>query len=319
MDHQRYHGLHGTAILSRYSITNARILRLPVCYDWYGQEVSEASRLEHGRRWSAHKLFKTRIMREIRHGGRMTLIANIDVPEMPHGQVTIVAPHLENKCPPACRRKQMDALLEALKSDANPVVMAGDLNTTSKNNTPTSVRNEIMRRVTDHKFWVGQAVSYFHPLGLFKSMLVPLRYFHGYNDPTAFHLPIFWDNKERHLFNRLEEFRFADGLAFDFRGLPEKTSPPRGRTLADSNGRAGKGFTPTFAFTRDFSGLAGRFKLDWFFVKPFVQHPRGKGQSYWFAPHFPVTMRELNESVVDRISDHAPMTVDLPLRDTARP
>lgn len=30
-----------------------------------------------------------------------------------------------------------------------------------------------------------------------------------------------------------------------------------------------------------------------------------------------MTMRELNESVVDRISDHAPMTVDLPLMDPA--
>ena len=32
-----------------------------------------------------------------------------------------------------------------------------------------------------------------------------------------------------------------------------------------------------------------------------------------FAPHFSQTMRELSESVVDRIADHAPMTVDLPV------
>lgn len=41
------------------------------------------------------------------------------------------------------------------------------------------------------------------------------------------------------------------------------------------------------------------------------------GQSYRFAPHFPVTMRELNESVPDRISDHPPITVDLPLTEPA--
>ena len=49
----------------------------------------------------------------------------------------------------------------------------------------------------------------------------------------------------------------------------------------------------------------GRFKLDWIFVKPFIDDPRRAGQSYRFAPSFPVTMRELNEAVADRVSDHA--------------
>ena len=313
VDHLRYKGLHGTAILSRYPIVDTRVFRLPVCYDWYGQEVKAASKLEQGRRWSANKLFRERVGREIRHGGRMALIADISVPEMATGKVTIVATHLENKCPPACRRKQMAALLANLKGDRNPLIMAGDFNTTSSNNTPTSIRNEIMSRVTDYKFWIGQAVSYFHPLGMFKFTLVPLRYFHGYNDPTAFHLPVLWDNEERPLFRTVERFRFSDGNSFDFRGRADRTAPPRGRTLADSNQRASKGFVPTYAFNRDFAGLVGRFKLDWIVVKPFIQNPRGKDQSYRFAPQFPMTMRELNESVIDRISDHAPMTVDLPL------
>ena len=315
VDRERYRGLHGTAILSRYPIRNARIFRLPVCYEWYGKEAKAASKLEQGRRWSAHKLFRERIEREVRHGGRMAVIADVLTPELPTGQATIVAAHLENKCRPACRRKQMETLLADIRSDKRPVVLAGDLNTTSRNNTPTSIRNEIMSRVTDYKFWIGQAVSYFHPLGIFKIMLVPLRYFHGYNDPTAFHVPILWDNKERSLFRAVETFRFADEHSFDFRGLPENTEPPRSRTLADSNQRARKGFVPTYAFTRDFSGLVGRFKLDWVLVKPFIQNPRRKDQTYWFAPHFATTMRELNESVEDRISDHPPMTVDLPLRD----
>lgn len=315
VDHQRYHGLHGTAILSRYPIRNARIFRFPVCYDWFGEEAKAASKLEQGRRWSAHKLFRERIDRELRHGGRMAVIADVQIPELPTGQATIVAAHLENKCSPACRRKQMEALLADMNPDKNPVIMAGDLNTTSKTNTPTSIRNEIMNRVTDYKFWAGQVVSYFHPLGIFKIVLVPIRYFHGYNDPTAFHLPILWDNEERPLFKTIEKFRFADEHAFDFRGQPERSVGQKSRTLADSNERANKGFVPTYAFTRDYGGLVGRFKLDWVFVKPFIQDPRRKGQSYQFAPHFAITMRELNESVEERISDHPPMTVDLPLRD----
>ena len=319
VDRQRYHGLHGTAILSRYPIEHVRILRLPVCYDWYEREYKAISQLEQGRRWSAHKLFRERVERELRQGGRMALIADISLPDLPTGRATIVATHLENKCPPGCRRRQLQALLAGVRSDKNPVVIAGDLNTTSRDNTPTSVRNEIRTRVTDYKFWAGQAVSHFHPLGVFQYTLLPVRYFHGYNDPTAFHLPILWDNREQPLFKTMAKFRFSDGHAFDFRGEPDRTLPSRRRTLADSNQRGGKGFTPTYAFARTYGGLVGQFKLDWIFVKPFIDNPRNTEQTYRFAPHFPVTMRELNDSVDHHISDHPPMTVDLPLAEPTKP
>jgi endonuclease/exonuclease/phosphatase family metal-dependent hydrolase len=318
VDRKRYHGLHGTAILSRYPIENARIYRLPVCYDWYARESEAISKLEQGKRWSAHKMFRERVERELRQGGRMALIADIAVPDLPTGHATIVATHLENKCKPACRRQQMQALLAEVKSNTNPLVIAGDLNTTSRDNTPTSIRNEIMMRVTDYQFWIGQAVSHFNPLGVFQYALVPVKYFHAHNDPTAFHLPILWDNREQPLFKTVEKVRFAGNHAFDFRGEREQTSPSRGRTLADSNQRGGKGFVPTYSFARNYGGTVGQFKLDWFFVKPFIDDPRREEQSYRFAPHYPVTMRELNNSVVDRISDHPPMTVDLPLTEPAK-
>src|ERR1022692_1395774 len=93
----------------------------------------------------------------------------------------------------------------------------------------------------------------------------------------------------------------------------------RSGTLANSNQRARKGFEPTFTLKRDFGGLVGRYKLDWFLVKPFIPRPRGDGMSYRFAPHFPMTMRDLNSAVPDGISDHAPITVDLPLSEEAGP
>ena len=316
VDRARYRGLHGTAILSRYPIRDARILRLPICYDWYGKEAKEAAKLEKGRRWAARRLFNERIEREVRHGGRMALIVNLAVADSPTGEVTIVGTHLENKCTPGCRRNQMKTLLANLREDDNPLVIAGDLNTTGQNNTPTSVRNEIMSRVSDYKFWTSQAISYFNPLGIYKFALIPVHYVHGYNDPTALHVPIVWEHREQPLFKTVERFRFADGHAFDFRGDRERTLNGRSRTLADSNERGGKGFVPTYAFSRNYGGLVGRFKLDWVFVKPFVDDPRRKGQSEAFAPHFARTMRELNEAVPDRISDHAPMTVDLPLSET---
>ena len=130
-------------------------------------------------------------------------------------------------------------------------------------------------------------------------------------------MPILWDNREQPLFKTVRKFHFADGLAFDFHGDPKRALPPRGRTLSDSNQRSGKGFVPTYAFARDYAGLLGRFKLDWIFVKPAVKNLRAKGLAGPFVPHFPTTMRELNESVANRIADHAPITVDLPLTETS--
>jgi hypothetical protein len=46
-----------------------------------------------------------------------------------------------------------------------------------------------------------------------------------------------------------------------------------------------------------------------------TENPRAPGQSYRFAPHFPITMNELNSSLDYRISDHPPIIVDLPLAE----
>ena len=316
-DPERYLGLHGTAVLSRYPIRSARIVRLPVCYDWYGKEVEQAARLEKGRRWTVQRLFGERIDREIRQGGRMAMIVDLEVPSLPEGQVTVVAAHLENRCAPACRLRQMRALLAEIQPIRNPVILAGDLNTTGRTNTPTSVRNEIMSRVGDYQFWIGQTISWFHPLGIWQHVLVPVRYFHAYNDPTAFHVPVVWKNGEQPLFRTIERFRFADGSSFDFRGEASRTLNGRGGTLADSNERARKGFVPTYAFARDYGGVVGRFKLDWIFVKAYTNDPRRAGQPWVFAPAFPRTMRALNQATPDRLSDHPPITVDLPFSGAA--
>jgi hypothetical protein len=99
LDPARYRGLEGTAILSRYPIVDARLIRLPECYDWYHGEIKEISGLEHARRWSAMKVFEELIRRQVRRGGRMALVADLAVPEAPGGHMTVVAPHLENYCP----------------------------------------------------------------------------------------------------------------------------------------------------------------------------------------------------------------------------
>jgi endonuclease/exonuclease/phosphatase family metal-dependent hydrolase len=317
-DRTRYKGLHGNAILSRYPIANARIFRLPVCHDWYRTEKAEISRLEKGKRLAANKVFLERIEREVRQGGRMAIVADVRIPDLPSGLATVVNVHLESKCRPECRTKQMDALLAQLKAIENPVIIAGDLNTTGADGAPTSIRREILNRVRNYEFWVTQALKWGTPASLPLAALTPVQYFRTHLDPTASHVPVLGRNRESILFRHVESFRFADNGAFDFRGDPERNLYQRSGTLANSNQRAAKGFEPTFTLKRDFGGLVGRYKLDWIFVKPFIARPRGDGMSYEFAPQFPSTMRDLNNAVPDGVSDHAPISVDLPLSEPTK-
>jgi endonuclease/exonuclease/phosphatase family metal-dependent hydrolase len=316
-DPNRYLGLHGSAVLSRYPIQNARIFRVPVCHDWYNTEKAEISKLEKGKRLAANKVFLERIEREVRRGGRMAVIAEVSIPDLPGGLATIVNVHLENKCKPECRTRQMDALLSQIREVEHPVIVAGDLNTTGSDGAPTSIRREILKRVKNYEFWVTQALKWGTPASLPLAALTPVNYYKNYLDPTATHLPVIGANKEAILFRHVEQFRFVDEKAFDFRGDTEHNLHDKGGTLANSNQRGRKGFEPTFTLKRNFGGLVGRYKLDWFFVKPYISRPRGDGMSYQFAPHFPLTMRDLNNAVPDGVSDHAPITVDLPLSDLA--
>ncbi len=314
-DPARYRGLEGNAILSRYPIRNTRIVRLPICHDWFEGELAAISALEKGKRMAANKLFLARIEREVRRGGRMALIADLTIPGIPGETATVVSVHLENKCKPDCRAEQMDAVLAAVRGINHPVILGGDFNTTGTDGTPTTIRREFMQRVKNYEFWAMQALKWGTPAGLPLLASTPLAYLRTYKDPTSFHVPVISGNKEAKLFRKLERFRFADGRAFDFRGDEEHNPDGKRGTLANSNQRAGKGFEPTFTLRRDFGGLAGRYKLDWMFVSPFIAKTRGAHMSYRFAPHHPFTMRELNNALEDGISDHAPITVDLPFEE----
>jgi hypothetical protein len=124
------------------------------------------------------------------------------------------------------------------------------------------------------------------------------------------------ENPERSLFQTLEKFRYADGTVFDFRGVKGHIVGNNDGTLADSNQRAGKGFVTTFQFERTFASK-GSFKLDWMFIKPYIEDPRNEKGPYRFAPHFARTLTVVNYAFPDRISDHNPISVDLPFQEPA--
>lgn len=126
-------------------------------------------------------------------------------------------------------------------------------------------------------------------------------------------IPFVASNPEAEFFERLKDFRFSDGNTFDFRGEPSRSIDNKDEPLANSNQRADKGFTTTFAVDRTIASI-GKFKLDWFFVKPpALTEPYGKEESHRFAPHFGRTLNQLNDAVKERMSDHAPIMLDLPL------
>jgi endonuclease/exonuclease/phosphatase family metal-dependent hydrolase len=312
-DKSRYLGLHGSAVLSRYPIRKATIRSLPVCYDWFLGEKKEISKLESSKRTGANLAFMERITREVRRGGRTTLIVELAVPESPTGAVTVVAPHLETKCKPECRRKQMAKILGWIRAETNPVILAGDLNTSGSDTSPTSVSKVITNRLKDPDKWATSAIKW--STGAPTILLMPVNMLRNKNDPTGFDVPLVSRKKEAKLFDDLNDFHFEDGHTFDFRGEDARSAEGRGGTLSDSNQRATKGFRYTFALARTYGGLFGEYKLDWMFVKGYATDSSKPGGSYKFAPHFARTLQEVNNAPDHSLSDHFPITVDIPLAE----
>jgi hypothetical protein len=313
VDKRRTLGLHGTAILSRFPLRNTRIVRLVnQGHDWYHEEKDGISKLEEGKRKGAKLVFGEKIMREVRRGGRMMLLADIADASIPGGAVTVVATHLEGKGKPSERVKQLQEVLSEIQSIEHPVVLAGDMNTSGTDSTPTSFEREVKKRLGSTKFWATQGIKYATGVGLFYDITIGLvKMQRTKNDPTVKSVRFVSENPEEKFFDTLKDFRFADGNAFDFRGSKTHSTGASGETLSDSNERGDKGFVSTLE-------LKGKFdiemKLDWIFVKPLkLSDPDDRDQPFVFAPQFGRTLKTLNYSLKDRISDHNPLIVDLPL------
>jgi hypothetical protein len=179
----------------------------------------------------------------------------------------------------------------------------------------------LYKRYGSADFWTTKGIQWSTGVGMLYSgtkTAIKLAGIQYRIDPTSANIPGASLNLERGLFTSLEKFRFADGKAFDFRGIPERTVNGMGGTLADSNQRQSGGFTPTFAVDLTYGKVRlAKFKLDWYFVKSDLEQPRQTKGSYLFAPAFPRTLVDLNNCPPTPMSDHSPMTVDLPFKDAS--
>lgn len=346
IDPTKFRGLHGSAILTSYPILKVEIIRLPKVYDWYNQERKKLSSLETVKRKAADTVFLEDVLTEIRMGSRMALAVDLEIPELPEHKATFVVVHLENRVKPEGRQIQMAYLLNQLKSRHNPVVIGGDFNTTGTDVSPTSVKKEVRQYATDPTFWARRAISFFSPFGLFINLgLGASQFTKNVFDPAAPNIPILLPNKERALFKDIKNFHFDDTTIFDIRGDKDNSYNHSGGFLANSNQRWLKGFVPTFSVERPLlKGLIGKYKLDWFFVKAYMKanpiqssqvvHPLGKtdlpaqsidmkslpveDQPYLFSPHYGRTLSAINSLYPEKISDHHPITVDLPLTESPK-
>lgn len=312
VDKTRTLGLHGTAILSRFPLRDTRVIRfVNQGHDWYLDEKNGISKLEKGKRKGAKLVFGEKVLREVRRGGRMMLIADVSDPSIPGGTLTVVATHLEAKAKPSERLDQLEELLSVIKNIDNPVILAGDMNTSGSDATPTSFQREVKKRLGSTSFWATQGIKYATGVGLLYDITVGVvKMQRTRNDPTVKSVRFVSENPEEKFFSTLKDFRFADEGAFDFRGSKMHSTGASGETLSDSNERGSKGFVSTFELD---GKLNVDMKLDWFFVKPLqLTDPDDRDQPYVFAPQFGRTLKTLNRSLKDRISDHNPMIVDLP-------
>lgn len=314
IDQARYKGLHGSAILSRFPLENVRLEPFEhQPHDWYEDELKSVKPLEAGKRKAGELVFQEKVRREVRRGGRMMLTAEIADARIPGGRMIIVATHLESKTKPEGRRKQLEELLARIKDTNAPVVVAGDMNTSTNDSTPTSIERELKKRLGSKSFWLKQGLGILTGIKLPTLLLGGLNTYRSQADPTVRSIPLVASNPEAEFFERLKDFRFSDGNAFDFRGEPNRSVGSKDDPLANSNQRGDKGFVTTYEVDRTIA-FVGKFKLDWFFVKPpALTEPYAEEQPHRFAPHFGRTLKSLNDAVKDRISDHSPIMVDLPL------
>ena len=344
VDSSKSRNVHGNAILSRYPILKARTIPLEtVCWDWNSGERKPREWIQEAKSYFAEKLFLEKVMPQIRDGGRAMLVVDLYVPgltaagttmEKVAGErdnvLTVVTAHLENMTAPECRARQMKEVMAKIADVKNPVLFGGDLNTFGTDGKPTTIEGLIAAKIFNWQWIARQVASRLVPYaGWVFTAADVINWVRLRDDPTGVNIPVLLPNPERGMFDAVENQHFADGGVFDFRGDKTRTINGTGKTLANSNQRDDKGFKTSSSLERTLgvgnTSFVGKWKIDWMFVRGYARATRDTKASYRMAPHLPRTLEELQLSTIDpatgtslRLSDHAPITVVLPLKDPCK-
>ena len=314
VDQTRYKGVFGSAVLSRYPIKSVTVFPLKnQGYDWYHGEKERLTFFEESRRFGAKTIFSSALHREIKVGNRILMRVDLSVPGLPEDTLTVINIHLEIKCLPRARDAQIQEILQYIRPIKHPVIMAGDFNSAPGDLSPTSVLREMKRKAKDPTVWFTEGVRQLAPNALLVNATRTVsNVTKNFQNPTARHIPVIAPNETSKLFKSIENFRFDDGTAFDFRGDASRSVKGKDGYLSNANQRDRLGYKTTFELRRTIAEVIGKYRLDWVFVKSFLKDPRDTKSLYRFSPHFGRTLEEMNTILKTQISDHHPNIVDLP-------
>lgn len=318
VDPAKYKGAFGCAVLSRYPILSARVFQLKhQAYDWHAGEKPKIGFVEKTRRLGSEFIFKNILTREMKVGGRIYFRTDFEVPDIPGKRLTVINIHLEIKCQPEGREAQMAEIFSYIKNIRNPVIVVGDFNAAPQDLSPTSAWRVAERTAKDPQTWLSVAISALSPNALAINLTrMTSNVTKNLQNPLAPDIDIVAPNPVKPLFTLIQNFRFQDGGAFDFRGDPNRSVNGKKGALANSNQRDLKGFKTTFSVKRPVAAVIGKYRLDWVFVKSYLKDPYDLMGSYQLAPHYGETLEEMNTSLLVPISDHHPNVVDIPFRET---
>ncbi|MEE8190798.1 MAG: endonuclease/exonuclease/phosphatase family protein [Candidatus Scalindua sediminis] len=310
-----YKGVFGSAVLSRYPIKSVTVIPLRnQGYDWYSGEKERTTFLEKTRRVGSKAVFLNEITREIKTGGRHFFRVDLDVPDIPGNTLTIINIHLEIKCLPKARDRQIKEILNYVKGIDHPVIMLGDFNAAPVDLSPTSILRTAKRQLKNPKTWLSLAPHGF----VIKATSGVANITKNLHNPLAPNVPVIAPNPVKKMFDRIEDFRFDDGKAFDFRGDAEHSVNGKIGKLANANQKDIKAFKTTYSVVRPLLKFIGKYRLDWIFVKSNLKDPLDRDGSYRFAPHYGETLTELNNNLYEKISDHDPNVVDIPFLEPSQ-
>ncbi len=316
-DSARFKGCFGSAVLSRYPIKNVEVVPLKTfAYDWYADEKKNLTYIEQLRRIGTKLVFDNTLTREMKVGGRNYFRVDLDVPGVGgNNTLTVVNVHLEIKCLPEVRTEQIREILSYIAEIPNPVVMAGDFNASAIDISPTSVPRTVTRLVKNPETWfnvANEVVFHIESGSLIRNVV---NFGKNLHSPRAINIPMVFPNLVRPLIDEIEDFRFADGSTFDFRGDAERSMGVWHGTLSNSNQKKFKGQVQSFKVNRPL-GPIGLYRLDWMFVRSgWLGYPMDRDASYQLAPHFGETLVDFNKYLERPLSDHRPSVIDLPLKE----
>lgn len=295
IDKKRYKGLSGHAILSKYPISNARIIRLPAAYDWYNDEKEY---IQDMKAMKEKKLPVTPEPTDIKIGGRIALSADITLPE--NVKVTVIAVETEERTQPKNRAVQVEYLLSQIKDISNPVVIAANLNTNNQDTSPNDLKRFVRKNLDGQNIAKSIAAKFVQNGNIISMATGAVNSSRVKNDPSSPSVPILANNKEKATFDLLRQFQFSDKEMFEIKREKVKGDESDYTSfLSSTNERDLNGFVSTYAQ----KGLIGHseYKLDWFIVKP----------AEVLYPQNPKTLDMFAKSFENPISQHNPMVLEL--------